>query len=82
MKKNLLFILSIFILSISFVACSSKQSSNPFIGDWQGVRLDNQSGVYANETVVRNYKISIYQDGSFVVTESSSGSANYVYKYE
>lgn len=61
---------------------NSYTSSNPFVGEWVGVHIDKTSGVYSNETVVRKYHISIYKDGTCIITESSTGEHSYIKKYE
>lgn len=72
----------IFYLLLLICSCSKNKTSNPYVGEWEGVYTDTHSGRNMNETVLRMYKVSIYEDGTFLITESSSGKANYLFKFE
>lgn len=67
----------------AITSSSQSESEIPFIGNWEGVFVDNHSGAYANETIQLQYRISIYADGSCIIEESAhTNSINYknIYK--
>jgi hypothetical protein len=72
----------IFYLLLIICSCNKNKTSNPYVGEWEGVYTDTHSGRNMNETVLRMYKVSIYEDGTFIITESSSGKYNYLFKFE